>query len=150
MNFVNFFNIISKISIAITLLLTVNIVANSQTKKSEVANPLHFQKIESIKKISVCKNTLKKCGMKVLVEADLAGFGGPDHIKFKEETFVFSKGVQIYLFSITGLEDDSVSGERLRVAFLKTSQGYKFVQIGKQSQCARGAQAGKWTKELCQ
>lgn len=138
-----------KITVATGLIFLLNFAGQSQTKKTEIADPSGFQKIETTVNIPVCRESLKTCGEKVLTALDLAGFGGPDTIKYKTETFAFGKGVSVYLTSITGFEDDSVSGERLRIAFIKTKSGYRFVQIGKQFQCVRGKYAGKWTKEIC-
>jgi hypothetical protein len=122
---------------------------NAQSLRSVVAAPTNFQKIETTAQVPLCRKSLKACGEEALLALDLAGFGGPDSIKYTTQTFVFNKGVSVYLLTITGLEDDSVSGERLRVAFIKTSRGYRFVQAGRQFKCRRGKNAGKWTKELC-
>lgn len=71
-----------------------------------------------------------------------------------EETYAFAdkntgKNTAIYLISMTGMEDDSVSGERIRIEFERKGKAWTVVQGGRQFQCARGTSAGKWTKELC-
>lgn len=140
---------IRNFSIIAGFVLLFNFFGNAQNLRSEVAVPTNFQKIETTTNVPICRKTLKACGEEALTALDLAGFGGPDYIKFNTQTFVFSKGVSVYLLTITGLEDDSISGERLRVAFTKTKRGYRFVQVGRQFRCRRGKNAGKWTKELC-
>lgn len=118
-------------------------IISAQTNRAEVANPIDFQKIESDLKVPNCRATLKTCGEKALVALDLAGFGGPDYIKFNAEVFNFKNNVGIYLFTITGLKDPLVKGERMRVAFTKSGTTYSFVQAGRQYLCAGGG----WQKE---
>lgn len=143
-----FFEDTQKLFIAAILALVISLTGYSQAERNEVADPSAFQKIENTGNVPLCRNSLKKCGEAALVALDLAGFGGSEKLNFKVETFVFNK-VAIYLFSITGFEDDSVFGERLRVSFPKNGKVYKFVQIGRQFQCRRGEKSGKWTKNLC-
>lgn len=135
--------------LAIIILLMAAISLSAQTKRSDIANPENFHKIETDVEVPNCRNSLKTCGERALVKLDLAGFGGPDHIKYNTETFTFKNGVEIYLLTITGIKTPFTSGERIRLAFKKSGKNYNFVQAGKQYQCSRGADAGKW-KKLCE
>ena len=123
---------------------TLNI--NAQTKKSEIANPSDFQKIEAVRKVADCRNTLKICGEETLVALDLAGFGGPDYIKYKTETFEFKNGVGVYLLTITGIEEMFSRGERIRLSFTKSGGNYRFVNAGSQYLCSVGRTSGTWQK----
>lgn len=114
----------------------------AQTKKLEIANPSNFQKIESDVKVADCRASLEVCGERALVALGLAGFGGPDSIKFNTEIFNFKNGVGIYLLTKTGFDDPVISGERTRVAFVKKGRNYKFVQAGIQYKCKNG----EWKK----
>lgn len=132
--------------LAIIILLTAVFTISAQTKKSDIANPENFHKIETDIEIPNCRSSLKTCGERALVKLDLAGFGGPDYIKYNTETFTFKNGVGIYLLTITGLKDSFSSGERIRLAFTKRGRTYRFVQAGKQYRCSRGKDAGNWKK----
>ena len=132
--------------LTVIILLLAAISVSAQTKKSAIANPAKFQKIETDTRVPNCRSSLKTCGERALVRLDLAGFGGPDYIKYNTETFSFKNGVGIYLLTITGLKDPLTSGERIRLAFTKRGRTYRFVQAGKQYQCSRGKDAGKWQK----
>ena len=128
----------------LTILFLLTGVTQAQTKKSEIANPENFQKLETSIKVADCLASLKICGERALVALDLAGFGGPDSIKFNTETFDFKNGVGIYLLTKTGFDDPEISGERTRVAFIKNGRNYKFVQAGIQYKCENG----EW-KKVC-
>lgn len=133
----------------VIILFTATFTISAQTSRSDVANPENFHKIESDMNVPNCRGSLKSCGEKALVALDLAGFGGPDHIKYKTETFTFENGVGIYLLTITGLKEPFTSGERIRIAFQKSGKNYNFAQARKQYQCSRGADSGKW-KKVCE
>ena len=118
-------------------------VATGQTKKSDVANPANFQKLETTNKVNDCRSTLKRCGERALVALDLAGFGGPDSLKFKTENFWFRNGVAIFLQTTTGIKDPLIAGERTRLSFKRVRGRYRFVQAGKQYLCVSD---NKWKK----
>lgn len=119
----------------------------AQTKKSDIADPNKFQKIETDKKVPVCRGSLKTCGEKALVALEMAGFGGPEYIKTTTETFSFKNGVGIFLLTIKGIKDPLIKGERTRLAFKKSGRNYRFVQAGRQYLCASGQNANVWKKE---
>lgn len=127
----------------VIFVLGASVFGAAQTKRTEITNPADFQKIEVERNVPNCRGTLKSCGEKALVALDLAGFGGPDYIKYNTEVFEFKSNVGVYLFTITGLKDPLVKGERMRVAFTKTGMTYRFVQAGRQYLCASGG----WQKE---
>lgn len=56
---------------------------------------------------------------------------------------------RIVLFTLDALEDDSVSARQYRIALTHTDIGYRPVAAGQRFQCARGSNAGEWTRELC-
>ena len=97
----------------------------------------------------LCTKSLLECGSERLGYYGVDGIGGPPTDNFREETFTYGR-TGVYLLTETGFEDDSVTGERLRLEFEKSGSGWKLVQGGRQFQCARGANAGRWTKEFCQ
>ena len=47
------------------------------------------------------------------------------------------------------LADDSVSAGQVRIEFRREPDGWYPTNAYRRSQCARGALAGQWTKELC-
>ena len=128
--------------LTILFLLTGTTYIQAQTKKAAIANPANFQKLETNVKVADCPASLEVCGERVLVALDLAGFGGPDSIKFNTETFKFKNGVGIYLLTKTGFDDPKISGERTRVAFVRKGRNYEFVQAGIQYKCKNG----EWQK----
>lgn len=73
------------------------------------------------------------------------------------QTFFFPSKAQprtaVVVITRSGLMDDSVSAERYRVSFKLENEpsglSWNWVQYGIQYQCARGSNAGKWTKDLC-
>ena len=108
-----------------------------------------------------CRKSLLECGTQIIGFYGVEGVGGPaDNPNFREETFEYksdknknySEGerhVGIYLLTQTGFEDDSLAGERLRLEFVRQGDVWIFVMGGRQFQCARGSNAGQWTKEFC-
>ncbi|MCW5960102.1 MAG: hypothetical protein KIS76_08055 [Pyrinomonadaceae bacterium] len=110
----------------------------AQTKRSEISDPNAFRKLDIDKPVADCRGPLRTCGEKALVALDLAGFGGPDSIKYTTEIFEFKNGVGIFLFSITGIKDPLIAGERLRLAFIKRGTTHRFVQAGRQYLCVKG------------
>ncbi len=54
-------------------------------------------------------------------------------------------GATVFLIRRLGLQDDSVSGEESYAVF----DAGKLAAYGTRIQCARGAEAGNWTTELC-
>lgn len=110
----------------------------AQTKRAAIADPNSFQQLEIEKPVADCRGPLRTCGEKALAALDLAGFGGPDKIKYKTEIFEFKNGVGVFLFTITGIKDPLVSGERLRLAFKKRGTTHRFIQAGRQYLCASG------------
>ena len=49
----------------------------------------------------------------------------------------------------SGMADDSVSAGQVRIEFRREEDGWYPTNAYRRSQCARGALAGQWTKELC-
>lgn len=52
-------------------------------------------------------------------------------------------------FEMTGYLDDSVSGERYQGVARLGADGWRFVDLWRQTLCARGGKAGQWTDGLC-
>lgn len=131
--------------------------AGEKTPRSEVANLDDFRWItingRAVAAASApCFNDLLECGREKLVIYGYEGFGGENSDNFKEETFTFRNGGKttgIYLVTITGAEDDSVAGERVRIAFEKKGNSWNWQQAALQNLCRRGDFAGRWTKLLC-
>lgn len=135
-------------------------IAQTRTKatpRSDVANPAAFQ-FMSITGNAVsfasepCALNLKECGNERIGLFGYDGLGGPDPNNPRVETFTFKTGkktVGIYLLTVLNNEDDSVGGERIRMAFERKGNRWHFVQAGRQSKCLRGGLRNKWTKELC-
>ncbi len=73
------------------------------------------------------------------------------------QTFLFPSksqpGVAVVIITRSGLMDDSVSAERYRISFKSEEKplglDWNWVQYGVQYKCARGDNAGQWTKSLC-
>lgn len=73
------------------------------------------------------------------------------------QSFIFPSKAQpntaVVVITRSGLMDDSVRAERYRISFKlknqQTNPEWHWVQYGVQYQCARGKNAGKWTKNLC-
>ena len=57
-------------------------------------------------------------------------------------------GDQLMLFSVHGLEDDSVSGKQFRVVIIQTDIGLRVVSAGERYQCARD-NSDTWTASPC-
>lgn len=61
--------------------------------------------------------------------------------------------VAVVVITRSGLMDDSVSAERYRISFELEEKplglDWNWVQYGVQYKCARGDNAGRWTKSLC-
>jgi len=57
-------------------------------------------------------------------------------------------GDRLLLFSVEGLEDDSVSGEQFRVVLDQADDGLRVVSAGVRYRCARG-DADNWTASTC-
>ena len=102
----------------------------------------------------ICNVSLAECG------AQRIGYYGYDDLGYfenndglREDIFTYrdhnNKSVGVYLLTLTGMQDDSITGERLRLQFFKEGNSWQFYQGGRQFQCGRGNMAGKWTKELC-
>ncbi len=99
-----------------------------------------------------CYKDLLECGRERLVLYGYEGFGGTDSGNFEEETFIFKNGNKytgIYLVTMKDYKDDSVAGERVRIAFEKKGKYWDWQQAATQNLCSRGDLAGHWTKELC-
>lgn len=129
---------------------------SNPTLKSEVSNPEKFQFLTLngqavAAAVEPCAKSLEECGNDRIGFYGYEGFGGPDSDNPKTETFTFksrNKVAGIYLLTMRIEEDDSVAGERVRLAFVKKGNKWIFVQAGRQFKCARG-NAKNWTKELC-
>ena len=130
---------------------------NEKTPRSEVANLDDFRWItingRAVAAASApCYKDLLECGRERSVLYGYEGFGGTNSSDFREETFVFKDGNEhtgIYLVTMKGYEDDSVSGERVRIAFVKKGKSWEWQQAATQNLCGRGDLAGRWTKEFC-
>ncbi len=133
--------------------------ASKQTSQNEIADSNDFRFINitgrgAAEASAPCSGNLSECGAQKAVIYGYEGFGGPETDNFREETFTFTdkktgRNVGIYLLTMTGFEDDSVEGERVRIEFVRKGNIWQWTQSARQFKCARGAGAGKWTKELC-
>lgn len=123
------------------------------TNKADIANPEKFERIRLNQTVSkVCKTTIKKCGkdtlttLGIIQTLDDESKGNEQN---KDEEFYFQNGVALYLRTITGLADDSISGMRYRVAFKKNNGIYELIQVGKQQRCYAMRGSTRWTKDSC-
>lgn len=130
---------------------------DGETPRSDVANLDDFRWITiNGRAVAVasapCFKDLLECGRERLVLYGYEGFGGTNSGDFREETFIFKNGGKytgIYLVTMKGFEDDSVAGERVRIAFVKKGKSWAWQQAATQNLCGRGDLAGIWTKEFC-
>ncbi len=137
------------ITVFILTIGTFNIFA--QTNRAEVSNPSAFKTLEVNQKIDDCRgSSVIDCGRNVLLALDMVGLGGEDNFREREESFTFTNGVHIFLFSILATKPSFTDEWRVRVAFTKTRTGFKFVQAGMQHRCLIGRTRGKWQKNECQ
>lgn len=135
-----------------------NPIQNIKTSQREVENLDDFQFIAITGRAAgilaqPCAGNLETCGNKMfnaLYKPD--GFEGIPTKNIKRETFTFQSGRTtkgIYLVTLTGYEDDSVSGERIRIEFNKRGNSWIAQGGSKQFRCYRGGFANQWTKDLC-
>ncbi len=122
--------------------------AMKSTPRSAVANPSAYMPIP-VSKPYLCRDDVSACGREILyaLPEKYAPAGELDRMS-QDEVFHFKNGVAVYLLTISGIEDDSIRAERYRVSFRPGETGMHLVQIGRQNQCARGANRG-WSKRLC-
>lgn len=68
----------------------------------------------------------------------------------KQEMGNYSGGTgdRLLLFSVEGLEDDSVSGKQFRIVMIQTDIGLRVVSAGERYQCARD-NSDAWTTSPC-
>ena len=129
----------------------------AETPRSDVANLDDFRWItlngRAVAAASApCYKDLLECGRERSVLYGYENFGGTDGSRFREETFTFINGGKtrgIYLLTMTGQADDSVAGERVRIAFVKKGNSWEWQQAAVQNLCRRGELAGQWTKKFC-
>lgn len=127
------------------------------TPRSEVANPAKFEFLTingqaAANATEPCEKSLEECGNERAGFFGYVGLGGTDSDNPKTETFTFKSGkktIGIYLLTMMNNEDDSVGGERIRIAFEKKGNKWHYVQAGRQFKCVRGANTKTWTKNLC-
>lgn len=136
---------------------------NMMATRSDVANPDNFKRLHiNGHAVSVASEPclvsdgLLSCAVKHMKIAT-GGFTALENEYDMVQSFVFNTHHQkkrptaVVVFTKMGLEDDSISAERLRIAFqlkyLNPNVGtWHWVQYGTQVQCARGKYAGKWQK----
>lgn len=127
------------------------------TVRSTVLNGQEFQFLSVNGKDVVvatkpCALSLIECGNERIGLYGYGGFGGPDPDNPRTETFLVKRKNQtvgIYLLTMRLDEDDSVAGERVRLAFIRKGTKWHFLEAGRQFQCARGQKTIGWTKKLC-
>lgn len=131
---------------------------NTKTLQSEVENLDDFQFItvtgRGVQTLAKpCLGSLEVCGNQMfnsLYKPD--GFEQIPTRNIKRETFSIVKGrttTGIFLITLTGYEDDSVAGERIRIEFQKRGNSWIAQSGSKQFLCYRGNLANRWTKEFC-
>ena len=140
-----------------------NIKSSSPISRAEAANPANFKLISVNGRAATylsapcpVEKGLLTCALGKLAlinsyaneidaDYDLAqGFIFPSKSQPKTAVVVVTR---------SDLMDDSVRAERYRISFKlknqQTNPEWHWVQYGVQYQCARGKNAGKWTKNLC-
>jgi hypothetical protein len=149
------------IFISLIVLVTVTFgfaqTKSKPTTRKEVSNPSKFMFLTVNGQAAAiatepCSKNLVECSNERIGLYGYEGLGGPDNDNPKTETFTFKSGkktIGIYLLTMKIDEDDSVAGERVRLAFERKGGKWIFVQAGKQNKCARGGNTTAWTKELC-
>lgn len=131
--------------------------------RAEAANPNNFKPIKINGRI--IDIALASCPMETgliacsLQKLDLIN-GGPAEVNADydlAQTFIYPSNAQpntaVVIITRSDLMDDSVSAERYRISFKSEKKplglDWNWVQYGVQYKCARGDNAGQWTKNLC-
>lgn len=121
--------------------------------QAEIVNADSFQPFETIKKVSLCRKSLKECAFAAMAVHDLDGFGGPETIHFFEHQFRYKRNGKefgVFVFSILNREEKISADERTRVEFVREKGRWKFVTIGNQTRCVNGNKVTKWSKRSCE
>lgn len=134
--------------------------------RAEVANPNNFERlhingraVSAASEPCLVSEGLLACTVKHTKIAT-GGFTSLDSDYHLVQSFIFNKHhktkhpTAVVLLTKTGLQDDSIKAERLRISFeLKYEHPnvgtWHWVQYGTQVQCARGKKAGTWVKRGC-
>jgi len=118
------------------------------TSKSEVANPAAFRKLTVQSQCDTgSKQGIGDCVRRILTVLDIRN--SEEGSRIRDEIFHFKSGVSVFLRTVSGLADDSVSAIRYRVSFKKHEGGFSFVQVGVQQLCQPRRGHRGWTKGSC-
>lgn len=142
------------------------LVESAVISRAEAANPNNFtflsvngRTVAAATEPCLVSEGLLNC---VLKKANIihGGFTSLDDEYNLVQSFVYNQRnggkhtTAVVVMTKTGLKDDSIRAERLRISFeLKYDHPnvgtWHWVQYGTQVQCARGDKAGKWVKSGC-
>lgn len=134
--------------------------------RAQAANPSSFKRlhingraVSAASEPCLVSEGLLPCAVKHMQIAT-GGFTALDDDYDVVQSFIFNqhhktkRPTAVVVFTKTGVQDDSIKAERLRMSFeLKYEHPnvgtWHWVQYGTQVQCARGSKAGTWVKGGC-
>lgn len=104
-----------------------------------------------------CEQPIETCGKQVfdtLFEPEAQTLAELPPNQSRRESFIYADQPvtsAVYLVTVLGLPDDALTGQRIRIEFVRRGAGWVTVSAGRQYRCRRGDLARlEWTDRQCQ